>query len=173
MSSLARYGKIYLISLNSFLPVARFTAEVHDGYDENEISFDGVKDAVGKNLRDASANILVDDSPSGWRFQYSLDGVLNRFNEPELEFGITLGVVRRGRLVLLERLPGGSPISSLKSISYLAKRVRARDRFHFSGAHFVSSPLRFRDPQLLDSAEFSRVQALHQKIGKPCARFNR
>ena len=70
-------------------------------------------------------------------------------------------------------LPGGSSISSLESIANLAKRFRARNRFHFAGAHFVSSPLRFRDPQLLDSAEFICIQTLHQKISKSCARFNR
>jgi hypothetical protein len=33
-------------------------------------------------MRYAAANVLVDYTPSGWRFQYSLDRVLNGFNEP-------------------------------------------------------------------------------------------
>jgi len=61
---------------------------VHDSYDENEIGLDGVKDSVRKNVRDTTANILVDHTPSGWRFHDSLDGVLNRFNEAQLQFGI-------------------------------------------------------------------------------------
>lgn len=79
----------------SLLPITRFATKVHDSNDKNEVSLEGVKDAVRKNLRETSTNILIDHTPSGWRFQYLLDGVLNRFNEPQLEFSIPLGVVRR------------------------------------------------------------------------------
>ena len=70
-----------LMLSSSFLPITGFAAEVHDGDDENEISLDGVENAVRKNVRDAAAHILVDYTSAGGRLQHSIDRGLNGFNK--------------------------------------------------------------------------------------------
>jgi hypothetical protein len=50
-------------------------------------------------MGNATANVLVDHTATIWCFQYSIDGVLDRFNEPSLKFWISFSVVERCRFI--------------------------------------------------------------------------
>ena len=45
-------------------PVVRFPTEMHHCDDQDQVVFDCVENAVRENVRDASANILIDDAPA-------------------------------------------------------------------------------------------------------------
>jgi hypothetical protein len=71
---------------------------VHDRNYQNKVRFNCVENAVWKNVRNVTANILVDYAPAGWRFQNVMDRSFDCFDESNLKVWIVFGVISRGGL---------------------------------------------------------------------------
>ena len=89
-----------LFGLPPRIPVTGLATAVHGRDDENELSFDGVQHAVGKDVREAAAHVFVDEPPPRGRIANSFDRLPDGGDEAGRELRIALRVVTSGFLVL-------------------------------------------------------------------------
>ena len=77
---------------------------MHDCDDEHVIGLDGVEHRVGKNVDEASSDVLLEVTPARGCLGNLAQGGFDTRDEAKLQTGLAVGIVVRGVLKLVESL---------------------------------------------------------------------
>ena len=67
--------------LQSGLPIARLSAQVHYGDNQDEVAFYRVQDTIGENAREAAPYVVLNYSPARRRFSDLPNRIFNGVDE--------------------------------------------------------------------------------------------